>query len=267
MSGAGETVNPMPSSNTLPETTQGTLLGGRVVYRQFRQGYRTGIEPVLLAALIPAREGDYVLEGGCGAGAGLLCLNARVGGLRGIGLEADPATVTLARVNFALNDVAGLLDALPARLPALPDGLRTHAPMPNGRFHHSFANPPWHRADFTPSPESRRRLALSAPTEGWTSWIATLARWTAPGGTLSLALPAAATEDALPALGAAGCGSIVLFPLWPKQGVPARLVLLRATIGGRGAFRLASGLVLHETDGSFTAEAQAILRDGRSIML
>ena len=45
-------------------------LGGRVSYAQPREGFRSGIEPVLLAAAIPARAGDRVLEGGTGAGAG-----------------------------------------------------------------------------------------------------------------------------------------------------------------------------------------------------
>ena len=64
-----------------PPATDGHLLGGRVSYAQPREGFRSGIEPVLLAAAIPARPGEHVLEGGSGAGAALLCLAARVPGL------------------------------------------------------------------------------------------------------------------------------------------------------------------------------------------
>ena len=46
-----------------------SLLGGRVPYVQPTHGHRSGIEPVLLAASIPARAGHMVLEGGAGAGA------------------------------------------------------------------------------------------------------------------------------------------------------------------------------------------------------
>ena len=59
------------------DTTEGTLLGGRVRYAQPARGYRTGIEPVLLAAAVPAVPGQAVLEAGTGAGAALLCLAAR----------------------------------------------------------------------------------------------------------------------------------------------------------------------------------------------
>ncbi|MCX7381847.1 MAG: SAM-dependent methyltransferase, partial [Alphaproteobacteria bacterium] len=64
------------------------LLGGRVVHSQPELGHRTGVEPVLLAAFVPARPGERVLEGGSGAGAGLLCLAARVA-VSGLGVEID----------------------------------------------------------------------------------------------------------------------------------------------------------------------------------
>ncbi|WBO57919.1 hypothetical protein GT370_11530 [Acidocella sp. MX-AZ03] len=50
------------------ETSAGTLLGGRLAYRQLRAGHRSGFEPVLMAAFCPARPGVRVLELGTGAG-------------------------------------------------------------------------------------------------------------------------------------------------------------------------------------------------------
>ncbi len=85
------------------EVTQGHLLGGRVRYAQPRSGFRSGIEPVLLAAAIPARPGERVLEAGSGAGAALLCLAARVAGISGLGVERDPALVEIAASNAAAN--------------------------------------------------------------------------------------------------------------------------------------------------------------------
>ena len=84
-------------------TTAGGLLDGRVRYDQPVDGYRTGLEPVLLAAAVPARTGQRVLEAGTGAGAGLLCLAARVPGVMGVGIEADADMAALARCNLAAN--------------------------------------------------------------------------------------------------------------------------------------------------------------------
>ncbi len=48
-------------------------------------------------------------------------------------------------------------------------------------------------------------------------------------------------------------------------GAPARLVLLRGIKGGRAGFRLLPGLVLHARGGGYTAEAEAVLRDGAGL--
>ena len=87
--------------------TQATLLGGRLRYAQPHAGFRTGIEPVLLAATVAARPGQRVLEAGTGAGAALLCLAARVPGIAATGIERDPALAEFARANFAANARAG----------------------------------------------------------------------------------------------------------------------------------------------------------------
>jgi len=57
-------------------STEDALLGGRVRLLQAKVGYRAAIDPVLLAAAIPARAGQRVLDLGCGAGAASLCLAA-----------------------------------------------------------------------------------------------------------------------------------------------------------------------------------------------
>ncbi|OAJ68578.1 tRNA1(Val) (adenine(37)-N6)-methyltransferase [Gluconobacter cerinus] len=276
MSGSRKVVNPLQppkahlkSTSPLSENERdGTLLNGRLHYRQFRKGYRTGLEPVLMAAAVPARAGETILEAGCGAGAGLLCLAARVAGVSGIGLEADADTVKLAAHNFLNNpfpDSRTSLSALQAVLPAIPSSLRALAPTANGRFHHVMANPPWHSAHGTPSPDERRRLALSAEDTDPQAWIRSLTRWVLPGGTLTFIISAAITDRACQTLLENGCGSLQLYPFWPKQGREAKLVLIQAIHGGKGIFRLRPGLVLHAEDGRFTDAAERVLRRGESL--
>jgi tRNA1(Val) A37 N6-methylase TrmN6 len=67
--------------------TDDHLLGGRLRFSQPARGYRIAIDPVLLAAAMPARAGERVLDAGAGTGAASLCLAARVPECRIVGLE------------------------------------------------------------------------------------------------------------------------------------------------------------------------------------
>ena len=235
-------------------TTEDRLLGGRVVLRQPRRGFRAGLDAVLLAAAVPARPGERVLEAGCGSGAAFLCLAARVPGLSLLGVERDPALAALAAANAAANGIpagaallcADVRDLAAAR--ALPP------------CDHAFANPPYWPGG-SPPPDPARRGATheaGAVLADWTRFLAAALR---PRGTVTLILPAARLEAGMAALAAAGCGGVRVVCFWPKPGEAARRVLLQACRGGRGPTRIGPGLALHGTEGKFSPAAEAVLRD------
>ena len=244
----------MTASAPAPGVTEGTLLGGRVVYRQPVEGYRTGIEPVLLAASVAARPGERVVEGGTGAGAGVLCLAARLPGVHVVGIERDDHLVELARDNVAGNGFS-LASVEACDICDLPR---------EARFDHAMANPPWHDPADTGSPSPQRDLAKRATPGLLVAWCSALGGALRPGGSLTLLLPAACVGPALHALSQAGCGGPELLPLWPRAGREAKLLLVRAVRGGRGPGRILPGLTLHDMQG-FTAEAHAILWGGAAV--
>ena len=240
----------------MSETRPGTLLDGRVCYVQSSKGHRTGIEPVLLAAFVPARAGERLVEAGTGAGAGLLCIAARVRCIEGIGIEADADLAALARANFKANGFTSCR-AERARLPALPNGL--------SKVSHVFANPPWNDPSGTTSPDALRRLARRREPGLIATWATSLATLLIQGGTISMIVPAALHVETAEAVARAGCGGTTLFPLWPRSGTAAKLVMIQGRRGSRAAARVLPGLVLHGADGKFTGAATAILRGGASI--
>ncbi len=233
----------------------GTLLGGAVRLAQHDSGHRSGIEPVLLAAFVPARPGQRILEGGTGAGAALLCLSQRVADLTGVGIEQEPGMAALARANFAGNHRPGLT-VLAGDLAVVEA---------DGPFDHAMANPPWHMPGATKSPDPARALARHALPGLMALWAARLAAPLRHRGTLSFITGAGTLSDCLAAFSAAGCGSHVILPLWPRAGRACKLVLLQGVRGGRGPTRLLPGLVLHAEASVYTEAAEHVLRGGHAI--
>lgn len=241
------------------DLSEDAFLGGRLRIAQPRHGYRAAMDSVLLAAAVPARAGESVLELGCGAGVASLCLGHRVPGLRLAGLELQPAYAALARRNAAVNGQD--LDVLDGDLAKMPAGLRERS------FDHVIANPPYFPAGTgTPAADGGRETAQREATP-LGLWIGVALRRLRPGGILTLIQAAERLPELLTGLGA-GAGSVTVLPIASRAWREANRVILRARKGGRGAFRLAAPFVLHDGDAhlrdgdDYSAAARAILRDG-----
>jgi tRNA1(Val) A37 N6-methylase TrmN6 len=127
-----------------------------------------------------------------------------------------------------------------------------------------MANPPWHDAAGTRSPNPQRALAHHATPSLLSAWITGLVDCLKPRGTITLILPAASFAEAASWLREHKCGAVRIFPLWPRAGQPAKLVIVSAKLGGGGPDKILPGLVLHDEAG-ITDAAQAILRDGAAL--
>jgi tRNA1(Val) A37 N6-methylase TrmN6 len=237
------------------QITEDRLLGGRLVIRQPREGFRVAIDSVLLAASVPASAGDHVFEPGAGVGAAALMLAARVPDCRVAGLEKQPALVRLANENVRLNAMDGRVDIMVGDLANPPPRLSP------GGFDHVMLNPPFYEAGRATIPdEPGRRLAHVEDGAGLDDWLVCAIRMLKPKGSLSLIHRADRLVDILAGLDGRA-GEITVFPLWPKSdGTPAKRVLVRARRDVASPLRLAAGLVLHVPDGGFTPEADAVLR-------
>lgn len=238
------------------------LLGGRVRLDQDGAGIRASLEPVLLAAALPAKPGEVVLEAGTGIGTAALCLLARVPGVRAVGVERDPIQAARATANAALNGWAERFSVVAGDITEPATARRAAAAGP---FAHAMANPPWFTGGTEPE-QPQRRAARHMEKGGLEPWIAFLARRVSPGGSVLLVLPPGLLPSALEGFARFGIGSPSVLPLWPREGRPARRVILAGRKGGRGVCRILAGLVLHGASG-FTAEAEAVLRHGAALRL
>jgi len=243
------------------ELSDDTLLDGKVRLLQPSSGYRVAIDSVLLSASVAAAPGDRVLDLGTGVGAAALCLAWRVGAVRVVGVELQRGLARLATENARLNGLSQRVDVIIGDVARLPPRL---AP---GSFHHVMANPPYlalGRASAPPDPA--KALANVEGEADIATWVRAAIGMARPKGTLTFIYRSDRIEELLAQL-AGRVGEIVVFPLWPAEGKPAKRVIVRARKDVATPTRLAPGLVLHEADGRFTAAADAILRGGAGLIL
>lgn len=247
---------------TADELSSDAFLGGQVTLLQPKNGYRAGVDPVLLAAAVPVQAGQSVLELGCGAGQALLCLGARVPGVTLVGVELQPAYADLARQNSAKNSCP--LRVVEADLTQLPADLKQL------RFDHVIANPPYYRTGaHSPAQDGGRQIALGGETP-LDLWLDVASRRLAPKGYLHLIQRADRLSDVLRACDGR-LGSVEILPIAPRPGRAAELILIRARKGGRADLRLHAPLILHqhaEHPGDrpdYRPEIEAILRQGAAV--
>jgi tRNA1(Val) A37 N6-methylase TrmN6 len=235
------------------------LLGGAIRLRQSRAGYRAAIDPVFLAAAVPAEAGETVLDAGCGAGAASLCLAKRVPDCRITGIEAQRDLVRLANENATLNGFADRIVIMTG------DILRPPPRLEPGSFSHVMANPPYLAEDAgTPPPDAAKAAATLEGAADLAAWLRFALSAVRAKGSVTFIHRADRMEQLLAQL-SQRAGEIVVFPLWPGQNKPAKRIIVRARKGVATPTRLTPGLVLHEADGRYTAAAEAILRHGAAL--
>ncbi len=228
------------------------FLGGAVTVVQPVEGYRAGMDAVLLAASLQAKGGARLAEAGCGAGAALLCAAHRLADCTFVGFEREAGALAFAREGVAANGFSGRVDA---RSHDVADRLAED----ENAFDQSFSNPPYFEPGAVRAPAAGKTAAYLAETP-MKAWVLFLHHITKPGGRITMIHRAAALGDLLELLGPR-TGEIEVLPIRPAPGAEAGRVLVRARKGlRRGPLRLYDGLALHESAGGpLTARAQASL--------
>lgn len=238
----------MTQSSTV--ITDDTLLGGRVKIRQPADGYRVALDPVLLAAAVQAKAGDRLIDAGCGTGAAMFCVAARIPGVDITGLEIQPALAELAQQGIVLNGLGARARVMTGDLALLSDVVCARS------FDTVMTNPPF-VADGTAPPNASVATAHRESDLGLAGWIEQCLKLIGNGGRIVVIHRADRLSELLTALHRS-CGDIRILPIAPRAGEPAKRVIVDAGKGRKSPDILLPALVLHEKDGRFTPAAEAI---------
>jgi FkbM family methyltransferase len=248
--------------------TDDAFLGGSLRILQPKDGYRAGIDAVLLAAAAPikATRKERVLDVGAGVGVVGLAVAHRAPRAEVTLVERETLLADLARNNIERNGLDARVRVLQAdvsrRLDELPE-IRPDAES----FDHILANPPYNQQGAgTVSVEALKATANVMPGGNLARWARFMAAMARPSGSATMIHRADAVGEVLSVF-AGRFGGLIVFPLFPREGKPAIRVLVQGIKGSSAPVELRRGLVLHDAGNRFRPEAEAILRHGAGLSL
>ena len=87
--------------------TKDKFLGGKIIIYQPKNGFRTSLDSIFLAASINLKKNNSILELGCGVGAILCCLMHREKNIEVYGVEIQKKISDIAKRNLKENNFEG----------------------------------------------------------------------------------------------------------------------------------------------------------------
>ena len=238
------------------EVTHDAFLGGRLTIMQPVQGFRAGLDSVLLGAASGHSSGA-LLDLGAGAGTASLVALADHPALAATLVESDPAMAALAGENLAANGFAARGAVLALDLTAT-GRTRSAAGLKADHFQSVLANPPFFEAGTKASTRGAAARHMSA--EALDLWVKTAATHAAPGGEIVFIHVADRLAPLLHSF-TARFGAVTILPLVAREGEPAHRLLIRGIKGSRAPLTLLASRALHTPAGrQFRPEFEAIFR-------
>ena len=238
------------------------ILNKTLALRQAPQGFRTSMDSVMLGAACPVKSGQSILDLGCGVGSAGLCALKRISGatLHGVDIQGDHIEIALE--NARLND-------MDSRAEFTCSDIRE---MDIDRFDHVICNPPYMEMNAhisSPSESKARAMGHIEADIDLQDWITTAYNHIKGQGSLSMIHEAGQTDNIIRSLysprGGRRFGAIEIIPLFPKLGVPAKRVVIRAYKHKKSGTTLHQGIIMHKDNGDYTETADKILRGAEKL--
>ena len=253
---------------TKDNATTDALMGGAVTIQQPENGFRAGVDAVLLSACPPVLgAGEQILDVGAGVGSAGLCYGVRcqmatVAHTHLHLVEQNEIFTPYARANIDGNGLAGCATYHTADISVAGGHV-----IANDSVHHILTNPPYETAtQGSPSPHQTRTHANIEGTADLACWVKYCNRVLKRGGTFSMIHRADRMHDILSHM-RGYFGDIHILPVHSLPNKPAIRVLIHAKKGMRGGCIIHHPLILHKTDksGDYTDDAEQYIRYGKGI--
>ncbi|SFM75654.1 tRNA1(Val) (adenine(37)-N6)-methyltransferase [Thermodesulforhabdus norvegica] len=234
------------------EITRDTLFGGRLVVYQRRRGYRFSVDSVILAGLTRVKDGDVVLDLGCGCGVVGLILLYRHPGVKVIGVEIQESLYELADMNIRENGYHGRMILHRGDFRDIDKFLDPES------VDLVVSNPPYRRVNTGRlNPDEEKAVARHELFATIDDVFSVAARVLKPKGRVSLIYPAFRLDDLIVSAWKRGFRPKRLTVIYSDSESPGMLVHAECVKGAGQEVRIAPPFCIYERDSkNYTPEMQ-----------
>ena len=219
--------------------------------RQPAKGLRVTSDAVLLAAAVPNEATGTLLDIGSGSGILALSIAKRAKGITALGLDIQNDLVELARENAEMNGLSERVDFQYADV--TEKGL-----LKGVAFDYVITNPPFYNESPLKTPVAKA-IAHHEKTEDLLSaWVDFALRHLKPKGQFIMLHKTERLPEILPLL-SKKLGGLTVRPLYSRIGDSSTRIIVSGVLNSKKPFCLLPPLTIHESDGSFSKEANDIL--------
>ncbi|MDR0555970.1 MAG: methyltransferase [Holosporaceae bacterium] len=235
------------------EFTRDSLLNGQLKLRQPKSGYRVAIDPIILSSFVHPRPRQKILDVGCGVGTIALILKRRECLSEITALDIDTEMCEICRENSAMNSLD--IEVIAVSIESSVFG---------SSFDQVVTNPPFLQKKSSRISESK--ILANFETIDLADWISYCLRTLKNRGIFTMIHRASRLGDILEALKRnkiAEIGDVQITPIFPKIDSAANRVLVQAQKSCKSESKILPGIIVHNTDGSYTEAMQRILDEGK----
>lgn len=231
---------------SVTETVDAFHFGEFHVVQPKGRGHRSGMDAMLLAALVAGGGPMRVADLGAGAGAAGMGVASRIADAEVVLFERSTEMAGFARKSIAHPLNARLADRLTVVEAdvTLRGKQRLAAGLADDSFDHVIMNPPFNDAGDRRAPDGLKAEAHAMDGDLFEDWIRTAGAILRPGGQLSLIARPESVAAIITACGRR-FGGIEITMLHPREGETAIRLLVTAIKGSRARLIFRAPLFMH----------------------
>jgi tRNA1(Val) A37 N6-methylase TrmN6 len=235
--------------------------GKFVVVQPEKEGHRSGVDAMILAAAVREGFDGALADFGAGAGAAGMAAAARCPKARVTLVENDPVMAEFARRTISHEKNAGFssrLSVVEADV-SLSGKTRVNSGLGDRSFDYVIMNPPFNSPRDRATPDALKAAAHVMGDDMFEAWLRTAAAVLKPSGAVAIIARPASLNEILSAA-ETRFGELRILPVLPRPSQAAIRILITGVKGSRAGLKLEPPLVLHgESGNGFSARAEAVI--------